>query len=427
MSGQPDEANFRRAVERHNVVYLRALLEQSANAAALIDQPIFAFNSPALVYLSADDERVLPLIDVLLQFGADPNRRSEWWAGGFHVLHAARGRVAERLLESGALADACGAANLDRLDLLAALIDEDPLRVHERGGDGKTPLHFARSKAVIDFLLERGADVNARDIDHRATPAQWMLDSRRELAHYLVERGAAVDIFLAAALGLTGVVTTLLARDPGLLQLRTGQGEYGEQPPSSYHIYTWTIGQNLSPIQVAAQFEQRAALAAMLALAAPKERFLSACALGERDEARALLSQHPQLMQELTEEEHRQLADAGWAAHAKAVGLMLELGFDPTIFGHFGGTVLHGAAWEGSVECTEAALRYDNVRALLEEPDPNYGGTPLNWCAHGSVNCGNPRADHAGVARLLLEAGAQPDPDDAASPEVRAVIAQFLK
>ena len=47
-----------------------------------------------------------------------------------------------------------------------------------------------RSKAVIDVLLDAGADIDARDVDHRSTPAHWMLDRRRgagryELAHYL--------------------------------------------------------------------------------------------------------------------------------------------------------------------------------------------------------------------------------------------------
>jgi hypothetical protein len=67
------------------------------------------------------------------------------------------------------------------------MLDADPKRVHERGGDGQTPLHFARSREVVDLLLERGADPDARDVDHRATPAKWMLHQalieRRDSVH----------------------------------------------------------------------------------------------------------------------------------------------------------------------------------------------------------------------------------------------------
>ena len=82
---------------------------------------------------------------------------------------ARRGDAAERLIAAGAIPDACAAAHLDRLDLLADMIAADPSRVHERGGDGQTPLHFARSRAVVDLLLAAGADIDARDVDHRST------------------------------------------------------------------------------------------------------------------------------------------------------------------------------------------------------------------------------------------------------------------
>ena len=80
------------------------------------------------------------------------------------------------------------------------MIAADPSRVHERGGDGQTPLHFARSRAVIDLVLDAGADIDARDVDHCATAAEWMLDhthsaGRYELARYLLERGAHAEFF----------------------------------------------------------------------------------------------------------------------------------------------------------------------------------------------------------------------------------------
>jgi hypothetical protein len=330
--------------------------------------------------------------------------------------------------------DACAAAQLDRADLLAAMLAEDPSRVHERGGDGQTPLHFARSRAVVDLLLAAGADPDARDVDHRATPAQWMLGdagdpraSRLELARYLVERGATADVFLAAALGDTERVRAMLEADRTLLDLRTSQGEYAERPPSSFHIYQWTIGANLTPLHAAAHFGRHETVAEMRRFASAGQRLLLACHAGDREEARAILRSEPDVVQRLlASDDRRALAEEAWAANAPAVELLLELGFDPAIpaaGGGVGGTALHCAAWEGSTACVAAILRHPAAPALLHQPDTSYGGTPLDWCAHGSRHCGRPGADHAGVARLLLAAGARPKDDGGdASDAVRAVI-----
>ena len=185
-------------------------------------------------------------------------------------------------------------------------ISADPSRVHERGGDGQMPLHFARSRAMVDLLLAAGADIDARDIDHRSTAAEWMLDdarypekSRIDIAEYLVHRGATADIFLAAALGDTARARALLDANPRLLELRTGQGDYGEKPPSSFHIYLWTIGSNLTPLQTAARFHRTQTLDAMRAYASVEQRLLLACNEGNRDEARAIVDSHPGIIEAL--------------------------------------------------------------------------------------------------------------------------------
>jgi ankyrin repeat protein len=420
------EGEIRGAFERHDADAVRRLLQQDPQLRARINEPVFGFNSPAIVAFASDPA----MVDVLLEFGADPNRRSEWWAGGFHALYSATGAAADRLIAAGAVPDACAAAQLDRPELLARMLAEDPSRVHERGGDGQTPLHFAKSRAVADLLLSKGADIDARDVDHRATPAEWMLDRRRgggrfELARYLAQRGASADIFLAAALGLTDRVREMLERDPGLLDLRTGQGEYGEKPPSSYHIYFWTIGDSLSPLDVAAQFEQQEALDAILLFASPLQRLLFACRSGDESAARTIVGDHPSLVQSMQREHHRALADAAWNGNVRAIALMLDLGFDPRVTGHDSGTPLHLAAWEGSAEAVAALLRHPAAAELVWIRDANYGATPLGWCCHGSLH-GNRCHDHAAAARLLLDAGARTGPDTAeASPSVQEVFASW--
>ena len=434
----PPIERFKHAVHRGDATALRTVLADSDDARAAINEPIFDFAAPALVAVAGKED--VALVDTLLEFGADPNRRSDWWAGGFHPLHAALGDVADRLLAAGAVPDACAAARLDRVDLLSEILRDDPSRVHERGGDGQTPLHFARSRRVVDLLLEAGADIDALDNDHRSTPAQWMLDdtdgpeeSRTRIARYLVERGATVDIFLAAALGLTDAARALVEADPSVLSLRTSQGEYGEKPPSSYHIYQWTIGPNLTPLQVAARFRRFETLQAMEPFASPVERLLLACHRGQPKVARAIVEKFPGIVEGLGPNDRRALTDEAWAANAPAVELMLELGFDPSVpssSGPTGGTALHCAAWEGSIDCVAALLRHQSGRVLIEVRETTYNGTPLSWCCHGSANCGNPDADHTGVAKLLLAAGATVGPEMlewGGSDEFRAVIAAALK
>ena len=429
------EERFKRAVQSRDVTELRRLLPTRDRLRDIVNAPVFGFNSPAIVAVSGGGN--VAIVDALLDLGADPNRRSDWWAGGFHSLYAANDEVAERLLAEGAIPDACAAAHLDRPELLEQMLNADPGRVSERGGDGQTPLHFARSRRVADLLIERGAAIDAKDLDHRSTPAQWMLGdvedgeiSRRDLARYLVERGAAADIFLAAALGLTSTARAMLEHDPSLLTLRTGQGDYAEKPPSSYHIYLWTIGSNLTPLQTASKFKQRETLEALRAFASPEQRLLLACHDGDRADAEAIVRAHPGIVQGLSGSDRRALTDEAWATNAPAVELMLELGFDPavtSVSGPTAGTALHCAAWEGSVPCVDAILRYPAGRALIDVRDRMYGGAPLNWCCHGSAHSGNRKANHAEVARLLINAGGRVDPDAMeASDDVMKVLYELL-
>jgi hypothetical protein len=240
-----------------------------------------------------------------------------------------------------------------------------------------------------------------------------------------VERGASADIFLAAALGLTDRVREMLERDRGLLDLRTGQGEYGEKPPSSYHIYFWTIGDSFSPLDVAAQFEQQETLDAILSFASTLQRLLFACRSGDESAARAIVRDHPSIVRSMRPEDHRTLADAAWNGNVRAVALMLDLGFDPRVTGHDSGTPLHLAAWEGSAETVVALLRHPAAAELVSIRDANYDATPLGWCCHGSLH-GNRCHDHAAAARLLLDAGARTGPDTAeASSAVQAILASW--
>ena len=193
-------------------------------------------------------------------------------------------------IAAGAVPDACAAAHLDRIDLLAAMLAEDPARVHERGGDGQTPLHFARSRAVVDLLLDAGADIDARDVDHRSTPAEWMLGhdrgvGRYELARYLVERGASADIFLAAALGLTDRARAMLEARPVAARAADGAGRLRRAAAEQLsHLLLDDRRQPLAAGRRGAVRTGRRRCGDARACSTPLQRLLLACRRG--DEAR---------------------------------------------------------------------------------------------------------------------------------------------
>jgi len=70
-----------------------------------------------------------------------------------------------------------------------AMIAADPQAVHARGGDGQTALHRARTVEMAAYLLDHGADIDARDVDHESTPAQYLVRTRQDVVRFLVSRG----------------------------------------------------------------------------------------------------------------------------------------------------------------------------------------------------------------------------------------------
>jgi hypothetical protein len=58
------------------------------------------------------------------------------------------------------------------------------------------------------------------------------------------------------------------------------------------------------------------------------------------------------------------------------------------------------------------------------QANPPVKGSPLNWAAHGSKNCTNPRGDYAAIVRALLAAGARINQDQIkmACPEVAGIL-----
>ena len=216
---------FITAVESGDAETVKSLLVSDETLAAEVDAPWFSFDAPAIVFAAASGNR--DLIGVLLDAGADIDVKSSWWAGGTSALQHAAGsmlsynrELAEYLIEQGATVDAHAAAGLDMYETLAELIRENPEVVNALGSDGMSPLHFAATPRIAELLLEHGADINLRDLDHNGTPAQWTMMTRPEVCQYLLEQGAEGDIVLYCVTGDVERARSILQENPELLDLR---------------------------------------------------------------------------------------------------------------------------------------------------------------------------------------------------------------
>lgn len=97
------------------------------------------------------------------------------------------------------------------------LLADDPALTRMRDSGGATALHHAAfhgHRQIVELLLDAGADINARDATHNATPAGWAIE-------YLRERGGLLaieieDLLFAIMQGDVVWARRLLTRHPAL-------------------------------------------------------------------------------------------------------------------------------------------------------------------------------------------------------------------
>jgi ankyrin repeat protein len=217
------------------------------------------FGAPCL-NLAGGFRRNFEMVELLLELGADPNQKSDWWAGPWSPalisLNYGDNKMSEFLVSRGAEIDIHLASGLAKLDALAAILDKGPSQLHARGGDGCMPLHFAGSPDVVDFLLARGADIEARDVDHYSTPVQWLCTRCPPSARHLYERGATPDIISASACGSIATVKKLVERNPAVLQQKINATIFPPGPHDVSNIMFFSIGENATPLHAAASGRQ---------------------------------------------------------------------------------------------------------------------------------------------------------------------------
>jgi ankyrin repeat protein len=401
---------------------VREILNRYPELRAKIDDPLpdYGFGQHAL--FAAVQRSDLTTIDVLLHAGANIQKRTEWWAGGFGVLDDCDPGLVNFLVERGAVIDAHSAARLGLMPKLQELVTADPSVVHAKGGDGQTPLHFASTIEVAQFLLENGAEIDARDIDHESTPAQYMLrvtqkrhypSDRQQVARYLISRGCKTDLLMAAALGDLDLVRQHLDRDPACIRMSVSEEWFPNQDPrAGGTIYIWTLGKYRTAHSVARDFGHEDVFQLLVARTPKDLKLALACEMGDEAAFREFLAQNPDAARTLSEAEQRKLPDAARNNNTTAVRLMLEAGWKVNTPGEAGATALHWAGFHGNAEMMRELLRF---HPALELKSQEYAGTALSWALYGSGNGWHrDTGDYVGAIRALLEAGAvlPPHPEE---------------
>ncbi len=158
------------------------------------------------------------------------------------------------------------------------------------------------------------------------------------------------------------------------------------------------------------------------------ERFISACARGERASADALLQAHPELRRELQDEHHRMMHVPAEQGAVGVLETMLACGFDPSVADADGVTALHKAAMAGQAGTVRVLLAHG---APVNALDGMFAATPLVWASHGWKEESPAHARYVDVARLLIDAGSSlgwTAPASAPNPEqTHDVLAELCR
>jgi len=377
-----------------------------------------------------NEKRALGILEVarwLLAHGADPNTYYATPEYGreskMHVLWAATCQsnnpaLARVLLEAGAdpndsesIYHAAEKFHLESLELLAEFGVNLSNRIQPWNN---TPLYFimghrpckGNARQVFEgacWLLEHGTDPNVPSYEYEGRP-----------------------IHLAASAGWGTDMLELLRKHGADLTVR--RKDVKAAPASGAHILRPDmVGLSQgSAYSLAARYAQTHVMDWLLEHGAqtdltPTEEFFAACGRGNEAAVHAILAAHPELVPSMSDEDKMVLTFAAGDGKVEAVRLMLSAGMPMGIRGDTGGTPLHQAAWYGQLGVVKLLLAR---HARLEEKDTVYGGTPMGWACHGSLNCRNPRGDYPAIVEALIQAGAKFETPDG-SEEVQEVMRRY--
>lgn len=422
------------AIRANDAKSVREVLTRHASLRDRINEPLpnYGFDAPAIIAAVNQDNR--EIVDALLDAGANINERTRWWAGSFGVLDSANPDLAEYLISRGATVDIHAAARLGKIDTVRELLRANPDLVHARGGDGQLPLHFAATVEIASLLLDSGADINARDIDHESTAAQYMTATRQlmqwrepyrhDIVRFLIARGAQTDIIMASAIGDLALVEKILNDNPETTRTTINERYFPMQnPKAGGTIYQFGFGYGRSPHAVAHQFGHKAVFDLLMQRSAPWLRFALATEIGDEALAQQVLQQHPTLIARLSPRAARRIIGIALRNNTRAVAFLLSAGWPANATMDNNQTALHCAAWHGNLEMVNALIAHN---APLNIYETEHGGNPLAWALHGSLHSWERnKGNYPAVAQALLRAGVEvPKPEGPleATEEILAII-----
>jgi ankyrin repeat protein len=385
------------AITGGNAAVVAGVLDANPELKARLNDPLPGGSFGETALLAAVRRANREVVDVLLRAGADINQKSHWWAGPFHVLDgAARAPwLPSYLIGRGAVPEIHHVVQLGMGDDVARMLAEDASLIHARGGDGQLPLHFAQTVGMAEYLVSRGADVDARDVDHESTAAQYMVRDRQPIARYLLRRGATADVLMAAALGDAELIRQLVDAMPKTIRMRVSREWFPMRDArAGGTIYTWTLGGAKGAHEIAREFGHDEALRVLMTRTPPSLKLAVACELEDAAFAEDLRGQGVAI----EPVDQVRLVGAAHRRRTAVARMLLESGCAPGVVDE-GATALHWAAYHGNADLVQALLAHG---APTDARDAQYHGTPRGWAEHGSQEPGPKRdADYPRVLEML--------------------------
>jgi ankyrin repeat protein len=181
--------------------------------------------------------------------------------------------------------------------------------------DNAAPLHFAVAHADLDairLLVEAGADIEGHGDDHAVGVLGWATcfhQVRHDVAAYLLEHGATLNVWTAIALDRPDALRDMIAKDPTLLAARMSRNQHRRTPlhhaafKNRLRMVQLLLELGADPnaadapgataLTTAAQERADPAVVSALAAAGAKLDLLGAITMGRFDEAEAMLRDDP--------------------------------------------------------------------------------------------------------------------------------------
>ena len=149
----------------------------------------------------------IPLMQTLLDYGANVNGIAGGWNPLLAALHNGRSEAAEFLAAQGARLDLEGAAGVGRLDVVKTFLNDDgsltnATKTQMESGFGWA-CEYGRNE-VVEFLLDRGVDLRAGENNNQTGLHGAVIGRQLDTVTLLLKRGApleAKNVYGGTALG----------------------------------------------------------------------------------------------------------------------------------------------------------------------------------------------------------------------------------